>query len=258
MKQGTKLKPITWGRSVVVGSIMVILFFTIFATVRTVMAQRSADVICGIMYLVVTAACLFGWFKAKQVHIIPIMFMNLMQALYFFAGLRILMVIVNVALLILVIYMFTVFFKHKALHRKVLELAARPVKDVQNGFTNRPRPSGKADYSKGELYGFSEFLRRKNIAIPYVESNGIALALPEDWLGRLYNAHGHYSDDTRIIFQFDCNVSAMITEGDYKKYQEELSFDQLCASMGNLFVEFLELFKNGEGERILDRLNRFN
>lgn len=66
--------------------------------------------------------------------------------------------------------------------------------------------------------------------------------------------HGHYSDDTRIVFQFDGSVSAIISERDYKKYREEWSFDQLCASIGNLFIEFLELFKNGEGERILERI----
>lgn len=254
MKQGTKLKPFPWGRSVVIGTIMLILFFSVFAIVRTVMAQRSADVISGIMYLGVTAACLIGWFKAKQVHIIPIMLMNLMLALHFFAGLRILIIIINVALLILIVYMFIVFFKHIARHRKILELAARPVDDTQNGFTRRPHPAGKADFSKGELYGFAEFLRRHYIAIPFEESKGIVLVFPEDWLGRLYNVHGHYTDDTRLTFQFDGNVSAYITENDYKKYRQEWTFDQLCVSMGNLFVEFLELFKEGKGDHILQRI----
>jgi len=256
MKQATKLKSFPWGRSVVIGSITFILFFTVFAIVRTAMAERAADTISGIMYLAVTTVCLIGWFKAKQVHIIPVMFMNLMMAIHFFTSLRILVVIINIPLLILMIYMFTVFFKHIALHRKILELAAQPVEDVKNGFTHRPHPSGKTDFSKGELYGFAEFLRRYYIALPFEESQGIALTLPEDWLGRRTNAQGHYTDDTRIIFQFDGNVSAVITEKDYKKYREEWSFDQLCTSMGNLFIEFLDLFKNGEGGRILDRIKK--
>lgn len=180
MKLATKLKPVPLGRSLVLGVMVLVLFFTGFAIVRTVMAERSADVICGVMYLVITAACFLGWFKANQVHIIPILLMNLMLALYFFTGLTTLVIIINVALLVLVIFMFNVFFKHTALHRKILELAARPVEEAQNGFTRRPRPSGKADFSKGELYGFSEFLRTHYIAIPIMESNGIALAFPED------------------------------------------------------------------------------
>jgi hypothetical protein len=68
--------------------------------------------------------------------------------------------------------------------------------------------------------------------------------------------HGSYLDDTRVIFQFNGQVSAHITEKDYKKYQEELTFDQLCSSLGNMFIEFMEMFKNGEGDLILEKIKR--
>lgn len=256
MKQATKLKPAHWGRGVVFGVIGLVLFTSVFVIIRTTMAERMADVLCGIIYLGVTAVCLFAWIKNKQVHILPIMLLNLMVALDFFAGLEMLMMIINVFLVPLLIYMFFVFLKHMAHYRRILELAARPVDDAQNGFTQRPYPSGKAVYSKGEIFGFAEFLKSRLIAIPFVESNGITLAFPEDWLGRLYDMHGSYLDDTRVIFQFNGQVSAHITEKDYKKYQEELTFDQLCSSLGNMFIEFMELYKNGEGDLILEKIKR--
>jgi len=37
--------------------------------------------------------------------------------------------------------------------------------------------------------------------------------------------HGTYLDDTRINFAFGGNVSANISEKDYKKYKNELTFD---------------------------------
>jgi hypothetical protein len=256
MKQATKLKPIHWGRAVVFSVIGIVLFASVFAIIRTTMAERMADVLCGIIYLGVTAVCVFSWIKAKQVYVFPIMLMNLMVALNFFAGLPVLTVFVTVCLFTLFIYMFFVFLKHTAHYRGILERAARPVDDAKNGFTQRPYPSGKAVYSKGEIFGFAEFLKSRLIAIPFVESNGIALAFPDDWLGRLYDMHGSYLDDTRVIFQFNGQVSAQITEKDYKKYHEELTFDQLCASFGNMFIEFMELYKNGEGDRILEKIKR--
>jgi Ca2+/Na+ antiporter len=262
MKQATKLKPINWGRSVIFGVIGIVLFVSVFAIIRTTMAERTADVLCGIIYLVVTAVCVFSWIKAKQVFVFPIMLMNLMVALNFFVGLQtftvisVFTVIITVCLFTLFIYMFFVYLKHTGYSRRILERAARPVDDAKNGFTRRPFPLGKAVYSKGELFGFAEFLKSCLIAIPFVESNGITLAFPEDWLGRLYDMHGSYLDDTRIIFQFSGQVSTHITEKDYKKYQEELTFDQLCSSLGNIFIEFMELYKNGEGDRILEKIKR--
>lgn len=262
MNQATKLKPTHWGRAVVFGVLGLVLFVSVFAIIRMTMAERTADVLCGIIYLGLTAVCVFSWIKAKQVYVFPIMLMNLTVALNFFVGLQrvtvmtIFTVIITVCLFTLFIYMFFVYLKNTAQYRRILERAARPVDDARNGFTQRPYPSGKAVYSKGEIFGFAEFLKSRLIAIPFIESNGITLAFPEDWLGRLYDMHGSYLDDTRVIFQFNGQVSAHITEKDYKKYQEELTFDQLCSSLGNMFIEFMELYKNGEGDLILEKIKR--
>jgi hypothetical protein len=34
-----------------------------------------------------------------------------------------------------------------------------------------------------------------------------------------------------------------------------LAFDQLCTSLGQLFIEFFELYKKGEGIRVIDRMD---
>ena len=152
--------------------------------------------------------------------------------------------------------MFFIFYKHLIRYRNILELAATPVEDVKNGFTERPFPAGKVEFTQGEIFGFAEFLKNQIIAIPYQESNGIIFTIPEDWFGRLYDLHGSYLNETRIFFQYDGHVSAQITEKDYKQYKKELTFDQLCASLGNLFIEFLTYFKNGESHKIIDMLKK--
>ena len=41
-----------------------------------------------------------------------------------------------------------------------------------------------------------------------------------------------------------------------EKYKEEFTFDQLCSSLGNLFIEFLDLYKKNQSSEIINRLNR--
>jgi len=57
--------------------------------------------------------------------------------------------------------------------RELLELAAAPVSETTNGFTPRPRPLGKVEYSKFELMEFAAFALRNHIAIPYHESDRV-------------------------------------------------------------------------------------
>jgi len=141
--------------------------------------------------------------------------------------------------------------------REVLELAALPVKPDPDGFTERPRPSGKASYTREELLAFAEFLHRTHIAWAYLEANRVVL-VPVRRLGYAY-LYGlsvpDYKDQTWVAFDFDGDVSAQISREDYLDYREELSLDALCDSMGRLFIDLLEQFKRGEGGQILDRLN---
>ncbi len=44
--------------------------------------------------------------------------------------------------------------------RNIFELAARNVNDTVNGYTERPRPAGKVEYTKSELFGFADFIRK--------------------------------------------------------------------------------------------------
>jgi hypothetical protein len=64
-----------------------------------------------------------------------------------------------------------------------------------------------------------------------------------------------YTDETWVALDFDGNVSVNISHRDYLEYKESWAFDKLCESLGNLFVEFLEIYQRGEGVRIIDRMN---
>jgi len=73
--------------------------------------------------------------------------------------------------------------------------------------------------------------------------------------GFILGLKGDYTDETWVAFDFEGNVSVNISHRDYLDYQEALAFDQLCASLGSLFVDFMEMYYRGEGVRIIDRMD---
>ena len=141
--------------------------------------------------------------------------------------------------------------------REVFELAAESVEQVGNGYTSRPRPVGKVEYAKQEILAFARFITRNLIAIAYVGPKGITFVPVKmgdeyTFLLRLGEA---YREATWVSFDFDGDVAVHISQSDYLDYQEPLSFDRLCESLGQLFVEFAELHQKGEGVRIIDRMD---
>ena len=58
--------------------------------------------------------------------------------------------------LMLLILPIAIYYKSKLKnhYRKIFELGARPVENQNDGFTTRPYPAGKAEYTRNELLGF--------------------------------------------------------------------------------------------------------
>jgi hypothetical protein len=143
---------------------------------------------------------------------------------------------------------------------EVLELAARNVNDATNGFTERPRPLGKISCTKNELTGFSNYLKRKLIAFTIEEENRTVIVpiMTGDEHRLPLGFSNDYSENTRVEIDFEGNVVVQISKKDYLRYKETLAFDQLVESLGQLFIEFFELYKNGEEIRIIYKLNKLN
>lgn len=140
--------------------------------------------------------------------------------------------------------------------RNIFELAAINIDETVNGYTERPRPAGKSEFSKSELFGFAEYLKRNLIAISYVEKDCIVFVPVKmgDEYPFIFGLAGDYRYYSWIAFGFDGNVSSSLSKKDYLAYREEFSFDQLCDSLGRIFIEFMEYYKKDESERIGHRL----
>ncbi len=141
--------------------------------------------------------------------------------------------------------------------REVFELAAEPIEETGNGYTSRPRPVGKVVYSLPEMHNFARFCARYLIALPYITPKNITLVPIKmgDEFGRLLGLLGDYRDATWVNFEVNGEVSVHISQKDYLEYREPLAFDQLCTSLGQVFIDFFELFNKGEGVRAVDRMD---
>jgi len=141
--------------------------------------------------------------------------------------------------------------------REILEMAAGPVEDTGSGYTTRPLPAGKTEFTQKQIIQFAEFARRNLIAVPYIGKEKVVFVPVTAWreFPFIMGFKSDYTDETWVAFDFNGDVSVNISHRDYLNYNEELSFDQLCESMGNLFVDFIEMYKRGEGTRIIDRMN---
>jgi hypothetical protein len=141
--------------------------------------------------------------------------------------------------------------------REVLELAAASVEQTKNGYTGRPLALGKTELDRRQILGFADFARRHLLAATYVGEDRVALVPVREGQEPAFilGVKGDHTGETWVCFDFDGNVSANISQRDYLEYREALSFDKLCESLGNLFVEFAEMFGRGEGERIMARLD---
>ncbi|UCC39503.1 MAG: hypothetical protein JSV96_17250 [Candidatus Aminicenantes bacterium] len=140
-------------------------------------------------------------------------------------------------------------------YREILELAANPVDESADGFTPRPFPAGKAQYTKEEIIGFTKFMIKHVIAYPFVEESRVILVVPENMFAYMLLLKRGYKKDTYVAFDFNGNISVHIAKKDYQKYKEEFTFDQLCSSLANLFIEFLELYQKGKSREVIDKLN---
>ena len=138
--------------------------------------------------------------------------------------------------------------------REMLELAAMPVNETKNGYTERPHPMGKVVGTKEEISAFALFLQKHLIAMPHVENEETFFSLTSRYSKQIGMKRG-YKDESWVSFSNDGRVNVYIPKGDYLLYKDAFSFDQLCTNLGNLFIDFFELYKNGDSIRIIDRLN---
>ncbi len=141
--------------------------------------------------------------------------------------------------------------------REILELAAQSVEEATGNFTERPLPTGKSSFSKQELEFFSKFFEKRLLGLTYKENTRIVfmpLKYKNEYFA-LYNPNYNYHEKTWVAINYNGNISVNISKEDYLDYKEDLAFEQLCNSLSDVIIGFLELYLDGSQVRIMDRMD---
>ena len=141
--------------------------------------------------------------------------------------------------------------------REILELAAYNIEQTNGNFTERPLPTGKVDFSKNDLEEFARFFERKLLGLVYREDSRIVfmpLKYKNEYFA-LFNPNYNYHEKTWVAISYNGNVSVNISKKDYLDYREDLAFDQLCNSLNDVMIDFIELFIDGKEVRIIDKMD---
>ena len=137
--------------------------------------------------------------------------------------------------------------------RVILETAARPVIEAGNGYTNRAYPLEKTAFSKEQVINFAKLLNKNLIATSYIREDRVILVFSNGLFQYIPFLRPNLQKVTYASFWYSGEVSVNISKKDYKKYREELTFDQLCKSFGNMILDFFKEFLGGNKKILLNK-----
>lgn len=136
--------------------------------------------------------------------------------------------------------------------RQVLELAAKPVTESRDGFTARPFAAGKTGSGQDEIIRFGKFLMKHGIVYTHFRKDRVILTVGGLSWWHFLSGKQNWQKVTYVSFDKDGNITVQISHNDYLKFKDQITFDQLCASLGDLMLRFLSYFHAGEEEKILE------
>lgn len=241
---------------VIISIILILLFSEI-----GIISEQAAEIILIVIFTQATIENLLLYLKSKNKYfLVTITFYSLVLIVSTLRILNLKTFLIPVVILTIPFGVWTFFIRiNKKLWRycrDVLELAALPVKSTQDGFTQRPFPIGNISYTKTEIQNFADFLTKHLIALSYQENDRIILLIEINELSYIKFRKPNFTKHTYVSFDYSGNMNVQIAQKDYKRFKEEITFDQLCESLGNLFKSFLAYYQKNENKNIFNLLNR--
>ena len=135
--------------------------------------------------------------------------------------------------------------------RRLFRLAADEVHEAADGFTSRPYATRVAQCSREDVVGLARLLNAQHVVKPRFQSDGVLLTFS---MGISPLKEPDPTAISYVSLNFNGAVSVHIARSDYALYKEHLTFDQLCASMAEVFRRFLEHYREGLDGRIASEL----
>jgi len=257
MEKALRLKPANWLIQI---GIPIIVLSVIAGAIGIALGEVTFLFIFACVFLAATFLHLIFLMRMKNpVYLIPLGFYLLAALTFFSFPLHSDYLTGGLAVLSGLFFMLFlgILFKRKIKwrYREILELAARSVRSTEDGFTPRPFPAGKIQVQPPELSSFPGFLLKYGIAWPLIYREKLVFVIPRNMLVYLLGLKKDFQKATYVAIDQEGQLMVKISEKDYSQYQHEFTFDQLCAALGNLFVDFLDQYKNGQSHKIIERMN---
>ena len=240
--------------AILLGTILALIAISIIVALKIYLAEADTKKVFGGFWSLAALGQLVIWIRTKSVGYLVWMFVCMALAISYLTDYKGVYIFVPMAGLIITYLYFLVTKRMKWRYRDILELAAKPIEETAAGFTARPFPAGVSDYTGEDMINFGKYLSKNLIAFPLIEQKKISLMINDS--GSPFFHKPNINKNTFVAFDLAGNVSVNIARNDYQKYKDELTFDQLCASLGNLFKTFLKLYQNGEQERIIQMIDK--
>jgi len=136
--------------------------------------------------------------------------------------------------------------------RQIFRLAAENVHDTSDGFTPRPFSAGKMDVSNEDVLGFARYLSGKQILTSFTQKDRNIMAFS---LGISTLSNPDLQKVSYISLSHDCEMTVHVSQHDYRRYRDQLTFDQICHALADLFSRFLSYYSEGKESRILAELD---
>lgn len=146
------------------------------------------------------------------------------------------------------------FYSHERFEvnsRRIFRLASERINKTDDGFTERPFSGGKTESTRDELLGFARFLQGNYIVRSFYYDTCICLSFSMN-TSLVVITEG--TEVSHLIIGYDGSVTVKVSDKDYSDYRERFSFDQLCASLADIFTRFLDYYKKGLESRIMIEL----
>ena len=154
--------------SLIIMIIVAISLFVIISYIKLTVTPEEKNITVGTMWLVFAAIQLFFWLRTFNSGFLFFMIFCLLVSFSYCTDYEGIYFIIP-AIILLIIYISNIFRrKFNWRKRDILELAAKPVTGVQDGFTNRPFPAGTVSSSKKRV-SKSKGLYKKSGLMPNSE-----------------------------------------------------------------------------------------
>jgi hypothetical protein len=155
-----------------------------------------------------------------------------------------------IIVILFVILNWTTIYHHERFEinsRRLFRLASQAIYRSENGFTERPYSGGRIECTRDELLGYARYLQGNFIAMPFYYDGSVCLSFS---MNKSLMVIADGKEVSHVIIGFDGSITVKVSEKDYLDYRSKLSFDQLCASLADIFSRFLDYYRKGLESRI--------